>query len=178
MSPVSLRCPACGTTQSHTGECDACSEDQVRYFCGNHDPGLWLRGPTCHKCGAELGKTPKRPPLPSRPAPAPPRETRAPEPRRSTVRRRERPLEPTREPEIEVQPSLAEILTSVLGARWRRPSSTDGEMEWESAPELRMPTLPLRGCLIRLMWLIVLLVAFGFIAVFILVTGMLQVGRF
>ena len=51
MSGVVLRCPTCGTTQSHPGECDACFEGEVRYFCGNHSPGLWLDEPVCK--GAE-----------------------------------------------------------------------------------------------------------------------------
>ena len=34
---VVLRCPTCGTTQGDAGECEACSEGEVRYFCTNHD---------------------------------------------------------------------------------------------------------------------------------------------
>ena len=49
---VVLRCPNCGTTQATAGECEACHEAQVRYFCTNHDPGIWLTGPTCAKCAA------------------------------------------------------------------------------------------------------------------------------
>ena len=52
---VVLRCPTCGTTQGHAGECEACSEGEVRYFCTNHDEGIWLDGPVCSRCGAKFG---------------------------------------------------------------------------------------------------------------------------
>ncbi len=47
MSAVVLRCPNCGTTQLAAGECDACHEADVRYWCANHTPGRWLDGPAC-----------------------------------------------------------------------------------------------------------------------------------
>ena len=49
---VVLRCPNCGTTQAAGGECEACHEAQVRYFCTNHEPGLWIAGETCAACDA------------------------------------------------------------------------------------------------------------------------------
>ena len=66
MSGVVLRCPNCGTTQPAEGQCEACHEDAVRFFCNNHTPGLWLDGSACPQCGARFGD-----PMPSRPAPAP-----------------------------------------------------------------------------------------------------------
>ena len=42
MSGVVLRCPSCGTTTAASGECEACREAQVRYYCTNHTPGRWL----------------------------------------------------------------------------------------------------------------------------------------
>ena len=42
MSGVVLRCPQCGTVQRDSGECEACHEADVRYFCTNHTPGQWL----------------------------------------------------------------------------------------------------------------------------------------
>lgn len=66
MSGVVLRCPNCGTIQPAEGECEACHEDAVRYFCTNHTPGLWLEGSACPQCGARFGD-----PMPSRPATAP-----------------------------------------------------------------------------------------------------------
>jgi hypothetical protein len=56
MSGVVLRCPNCGTTKSASGECEACHEAQVRYYCSNHTPGLWLDAPSCPHCGARFGE--------------------------------------------------------------------------------------------------------------------------
>jgi len=53
---VVLRCPTCGTTQPVVGECEACHDAQVRYFCTNHTPGLWLDEPTCPRCGSRFGE--------------------------------------------------------------------------------------------------------------------------
>ena len=59
-----LRCPNCGTTQAARGECEACHESQVRYFCTNHSPGLWLKGPTCPSCAEAKGRASERPSAP------------------------------------------------------------------------------------------------------------------
>jgi hypothetical protein len=56
MSGVVLRCSNCGTVQAKSGECDACHEAQVRYFCTNHTPGLWLDADSCAQCGARWGE--------------------------------------------------------------------------------------------------------------------------
>ena len=74
MTGVVLRCPNCGTTRSAAGECEACHEAQVRYFCTNHNPGEWLEGPACPRCGAKFGDRPASPapaPRPTRSAPPP-----------------------------------------------------------------------------------------------------------
>lgn len=55
MSGVVLRCPNCGTAQLSPGECDACHGSQVRFFCTNHQPGVWLDGERCPQCGASYG---------------------------------------------------------------------------------------------------------------------------
>ena len=34
------------------GQCDACHEAAVRFFCTNHTQGLWLEGSACFQCGA------------------------------------------------------------------------------------------------------------------------------
>jgi hypothetical protein len=77
MSGVVLRCSNCGTVQASTGECEACHEAQVRYFCTNHTPGLWLDAPACPICGARFGEVVPTPtstaPRPSADRPAPPR---------------------------------------------------------------------------------------------------------
>lgn len=72
---VVLRCPSCGTTRATPGECEACHEAKVRYFCTNHTPGVWVDTPSCPQCGARFGEG-RRPP----PAPAPPMRTRPPAP--------------------------------------------------------------------------------------------------
>lgn len=77
MTGVALRCPNCGTTKSAPGECDACHEAQVRYYCSNHKPGRWLDTPACPQCGAKFGD-PVRPAAP--PPPPPPTHRRPPPP--------------------------------------------------------------------------------------------------
>ena len=71
MSGVVLRCPNCGTTRATQGECEACHEAQVRYYCTNHTPGRWLDDRACPQCKAAFGD-PRRPaPRPSPPTPSP-----------------------------------------------------------------------------------------------------------
>ena len=83
MSGVVLRCPSCGTTKAAPGECDACHEAQVRYYCTNHTPGRWLDSRSCPQCGSQFG-VPDPPPVvhppPRRPpaSPAPPTATALP----------------------------------------------------------------------------------------------------
>ena len=55
MSGVVLRCPNCGTSQPAEGQCEACHEAAVRYFCANHTPGVWLSSASCPQCGARFG---------------------------------------------------------------------------------------------------------------------------
>jgi hypothetical protein len=100
MSGVVLRCSNCGTTQSTLGECEACHERQVGYYCTNHKPGRWLDGPVCSQCHAVYGRDEPPPPAPSQPAKPPPPpppasrrgkiETRRP-PRRESPRDRRDP---------------------------------------------------------------------------------------
>ena len=64
---VVQRCPNCGTTQATAGECDACHDAQVRFFCTVHE--TWLDAARCPTC--EARKTPAVPPRtvpPARPA--------------------------------------------------------------------------------------------------------------
>lgn len=53
---VVLRCPHCGTTKATSGECEACHDAHVRYFCTNHKPGVWLEANSCPSCGARFGE--------------------------------------------------------------------------------------------------------------------------
>lgn len=129
---VVQRCPSCGTTQDAPGECDACHEAQVRYFCTNHDPGLWLEGETCPTCDArraEAARAPSRPRPPARPDNA-----RAFAPRLA-------PRAPW--PEVFRAPSLARYA--------RAEAASDGE----SMPVGRA----LGGCLVRLLIIAVVLAA-------------------
>jgi hypothetical protein len=90
---VTRRCPSCGTTQAISGDCQACHEAEVRYYCTNHTPGVWLDGTSCPHCGSRLGAAPRAkstapPPPVRRPAPAPvpprPRGSGAPPPPKAT----------------------------------------------------------------------------------------------
>ena len=116
---VIQRCPNCGTTGGTPGECEACHEAQVRYFCTNHTPGEWLNAPTCSKCGAAFGASSGRAaeaPVPARMrAPTPARETR-------------RPTAPPRAPEFEStdDPDVARAPAT----SW--PASTDAPEEAEA----------------------------------------------
>ena len=58
MTGVVLRCANCGTTQNAQGECQACHEQNVKFYCTRHSPGRWLKTPVCDQCGAEYGKDP------------------------------------------------------------------------------------------------------------------------
>jgi len=90
MSKVVLRCSNCGTTQANLGECEACHEAQVAYYCTNHSPGRWLKSPTCSQCGARFGEASPAgrtsPPAP-RPPPAMPMRQPVPEPLSPRTRR-------------------------------------------------------------------------------------------
>jgi len=74
MTGVILRCPNCGTSTTTPGECEACHEAQVRYYCTNHKPGRWLDASVCPECGANFGD-------PVRPAARPVSPAAAPRPR-------------------------------------------------------------------------------------------------
>jgi len=108
---VVLRCPSCGTTRSTPGRCEACQEADVRYFCENHTPGVWLPGPSCGQCGAAFGEPERpasrvRPPAPSaRRSVAPPASSMAPPSRK---RAPAGPAEVTRSRSPEWRPAVAD----------------------------------------------------------------------
>ncbi|MDB5883876.1 MAG: hypothetical protein JWR74_47 [Polaromonas sp.] len=90
MSSVVLRCPNCGTTRSSPGECEACHESQVRYYCTRHTPGLWLDAKNCPACGARFGEAVQPPraaalSLTRRPPAAAPPQSPKPAPRPRAV---------------------------------------------------------------------------------------------
>lgn len=163
---VVLRCPTCGTTQTHAGECEACSEGDVRYFCTSHDPGLWLTEPRCSACGAKFGDAPTvRPPSPARATPTRPRVAPRAE-SRSTPRATELPGSiPTRprptvvEPEEgDAEPSLAEVLVDML-EEGRRARGTVDDPPWREPIATAPPKPFIAGCLGRLLLLVFLLIA-------------------
>ena len=172
MSGVVLRCPTCGTTQSHSGECDACSEGEVRYFCTSHDPGLWLDGSTCTECGARFGDAPKKDPdrTPRAARTVPVHRTRRAEPSvmppdvtsPRTIRRRPAPpAEPHDSP-----PSLAELLARVAAERERADYTVEEVPRREETGTGRTPFIV--GCLLRLLLLVLLLIALAVAGLFIL----------
>lgn len=171
MTGVFLRCPNCGTTKSSLGECEACHEAQVRYYCTNHTPGLWLESPKCNQCGAVFGKVSAlpSPPLSSReqrtPTPARPVSPRVPSTKPSPGSLKARPSEeagsrlPTRvrpdtddsfETRADGSFSRLPDLEVLLRAAARRRSPSDSTPERE--------TLPVRqgmGCMLRLVLMVV-----------------------
>jgi hypothetical protein len=170
MTGVIRRCPNCGTSTANPGECEACHESEVRYYCTNHKPGQWLETPTCSQCGAKFGdlegpvpfppaaRLPSKvaPPKPARPA-DPPRSRPEPGPGPWSSKEARRPLDP--EPE-ESRPSppipdvraarMRELLEAVAraGRRPRRPDTTSEGPIVRFAPG---------GCLVRFLLLVLFL---------------------
>lgn len=177
MNGVVLRCPHCGTVQPAGGECEACREAPVRYFCTNHNPGVWLDSDFCPQCGARFGD-----PVPAREAPRPP-ERPAPRPPRTiepgpAMDGLEDDLGPwggrgpagRRGPGGDRPPSpdLGSLITAMLGAaaRSRRGRvERPGYEEYEEAPRMRRRG---GGCLGRLLMLALLLFALFLLAPFLL----------
>lgn len=181
MSGVALRCPKCGTTQSHTGECDACYGGQVRYFCSNHNPGLWLDEPVCKECGSKFGEAPsKRSAPPAAASPSPTRVPRRPESRRPRVAEppstsTRRPPAPEVTPAEPSLPSLKDLLTHLLFKRRERTVVKDEKGAWDEPPrEVRRRRPPAMGCLIKFMLIALLLLALAFGVPFLFVVGALQ----
>ena len=167
MSQVVIRCPNCGTTQASLGECEACHEGDTRYFCENHEPGLWLDAPLCSECGARFGETRER--RPERPPP------------RSGRRARATPFDRAPLPRAEPEPSLEELWRDEV----RAPRSAEveeigtpasrGDFPWP----IELPSAPVGvrfvsagGCLKRLVMLVVILLVLAAMAIF----GLLGIG--
>ena len=181
---VILRCPTCGTTQTRHGECEACSEGEVRYFCTNHPEGIWLDTPVCNQCGARFGDAPRKPPAPPMrrgpaPPPAAPPDFRAPGGRRSPERpsgpdfgsRSARPRERV-EPEErdDLPPTLGDLLEGLAAERARTRAGYEAEVPWPE-PRLRRPGFPLVGCLFRAVSLVFLLIVAAIILLFLFFSG-------
>ncbi|MDB5868967.1 MAG: hypothetical protein JWP96_1299 [Polaromonas sp.] len=139
MSGVVLRCPNCGTTRAAPGECEACHEAQVRYYCTNHTPGRWLQARACPECGASFG-APARAPAAPQPAPAAPRRT--PPPASAAP---PRPISPARPPPPARPRSSAEAPKAADDTARRRervPPAGDDEIDLREVPEERIVRLP------------------------------------
>ena len=169
MSGVILRCPNCGTTRTAPGECEACHEGQVRYYCTMHTPGRWLDTPSCPKCGARFGE-----PMagPVRPVPAAPARTPLPAPRAAPrpgpepaglpaagagSRRRPKRLPAVEDAEVDARdeyPPRAVSWRDLLDAARARHVPRDAVFDRETAPLFR-PRLG--GCLGRVMLILVFL---------------------
>jgi rubredoxin len=191
MTGVLLRCPSCGTTKSSFGECEACHEAQVRYYCTNHTPGQWLESPKCTLCGAVFGRAspapspmptprPERGPTPAgaastRPAPRTPRSDGSKTRRREDVdRHREAPgPHDTAEPPESrrsggvLLPGLEEMLRAA--ARRRVPR----EPEREAVPVRRG-----MGCLTRLLLMALFFILSLVASVFVTAGSVFQMFRF
>ena len=160
MSDSVLRCPNCGTTQASPGECEACHDADVRWFCPNHTPGRWLDGAVCAECASRPKREPPRP-RPTTPPRNVSRGAPPPEPPRRDVerelleallgggRRRPDPSEPEFAEEIDASP------------RWRGepPVGRGTPTPWgrEGVPGVRLPRVPFLGCVGQLIKLVIVL---------------------
>lgn len=166
MSSVALRCATCGTIQNQPGECEACFDGEVRYFCSNHSPGLWIDEPVCRRCGAKFGDASRtESELPSRSTPAEPRRPESRAPKSGGVA--PRPARPSRSPvsgegseEVPTTPSLADLF-AVIVERTRARHKAEGV--WTRPPaELPSRGLPVMGCLGRLVLFIIVIIVLVF----------------
>ena len=180
---VVRRCPNCGTTKATAGECEACHEAQVRYFCTNHTPGLWLDGPACGQCGARLGQPAPRaapaarvtrsaapPPAPASTPPAASARSRSPSPVPDAWRSRE-PSPPAGEEPLARVASPTALLHSMLRAAVLARSSTRAG---DLGGATRRTGRGLIGCLLRLALVVVLLFLAVVSAAFIFGRAVLQ----
>lgn len=193
MSGVVLRCPNCGTTKRAPGECDACHEAEVRFYCTNHTPGQWLNAAACPACGARFGDSVRPPPAASHPT-APPRPAGTPVapslgrkrpppwlPDRGTAPWSRRAPIPTREEGSAAEPRRApapdapiaswpDLLRDVTARARRR------RMEAGRGPDSVAVGAALGGCLMRAVSLVVLL--FLAVLIFSVMAGGFLLGGF
>ena len=158
MSGVVMRCQNCGTTQAGLGECEACHDGDVRYFCPNHAPGRWLDEPSCSACGARVGVPGRTERVMPRPTPAPPPISRGRSVPARPPARRPPPLEEV-EPEPEVwsgpvhDPRVGRSALEELLRAGMRGGSPIGP----SLPDIGMKVVSGFGCLRRLVMVVFLL---------------------
>ena len=180
MTGVVLKCPSCGTTQARSGECEACHEGDVRFFCTNHSPGRWLEQPSCSACGAVFGAPVPRKPRPSelpRPTTRPAARARVERPPAPRGRPRVGPWDspetsveyPPERPRPEIEADLAtrrwlELLRN-LARRRRVPA--------EPAPEYARPRFAFGSTFMGRLWLIALVLFFFYVVLPALGSGFL-----
>lgn len=187
MHGVMLRCPNCGTTKVTPGECEACHEAQVRYYCTNHKPGRWLETRVCSQCGARFGDparptpatTPSPPPSPVPPTPTASRTSSAPArstPPPSPWGRRKRAHSPGGEIRVGSESTsvpdgrtarMLELLRAA--ARASRASRSTAHL-----PEPPPVGAALGGCLMRLVTLAIFLLIIFTLFLFLLGGSLLQ----
>lgn len=160
MTGVILRCPNCGTSTATSGECEACHEAQVRFYCTNHNPGHWLDAPACPQCGAKFGDP--RPAAPSVPPPVRPRPRAEPPPPLDTSPgpwgRRERRR--SARPEAETDRASAGDIRTAKMLEMLRALSRAGRITRRSTypvPEAPPARAAAAGCLMRFMLLVMFL---------------------
>lgn len=189
MSGVVLRCPNCGTTKAAPGECQACHQAEVRYYCTNHTPGHWLDAPKCPECGARFGD-PVHPPV------AVPPRVRKPEPPPTASARRKRSVRWL--PETAAGPWVRRTRPPARDDGGTPPYGSDGSphprpagwpdllreaasrahrmrAEAEPIPDSAAVGITLRGCLMRVVFLILLMFA-AFLIFSLIVGGLLFQG--
>ncbi len=151
---VVLRCPNCGTTQATGGECEACHQAQVRPFCTNHEPGLWLAGQTCAACEARRAEAARAR------APSPPLDR--------ATRHSAAPSAPSGVP-VSAPSSSPLIAPTVAATAWgalaSRLARSGSPAEWESPTRKQAG-----GCLVRL-------ALFALLLIIIVVIALLVLGR-
>lgn len=164
MSGVVLRCQNCGTTSATAGECQACHEAEVRFFCTNHSPGIWLDNARCSGCGAAFGDLVAPPSGPS-----PRRELRPPVPpaRKPQLTKRisgpwGRPARPApiersekTSSDRDYKPARPPTWSDLLREAASRASRVRREPEYIPPPPL--PLGALSGCFIRAVFLMIAL---------------------
>ncbi len=194
MTGVILRCPNCGTSKATPGECEACHEAQVRYYCTNHKPGRWLDAFVCPECGAKFGdpvRPAARPVLPAAPPrpritispAAPPRPDPLPSPPRTSATpwgrgERERSPDPDRGASDE-SASVRDVRTARM-LEILRAASRAGRMSrgaTYTTPEPPPVGAALGGCLMRFVILAMFLLI-GFFLMLSLVGGSLFGGYY
>jgi hypothetical protein len=163
---VVLRCPNCGTTQAAPGECQACNEAQVRYFCTNHSPGSWLEGPSCPNCAAAAAarRASTRPPTTA------PTRVRTHAPETTSLRARPRASVATPAPSSPDEDSTPlapwqRLLGAALRARYVPPGVE---------PDRRETKRGVGGCLRRVVFLGIFLLLALAIAIFVFARSLIH----